>query len=164
MLNISSCQNSQFQPTRPLRGATPRPSTSESAGDNFNPRAPCGARPQVIHFLVRMARIISTHAPLAGRDNSTHNLFITRICISTHAPLAGRDIFNTPPHEHTNISTHAPLAGRDLKIELPSKSVLYISTHAPLAGRDPSFLSTHFHKFSFQPTRPLRGATSPASW
>ena len=79
-----------FQPTRPLRGATGfdlvpvliqpisthaplagRDLTSASTNrvqlTDFNPRAPCGARP----------------GPLAARDSAEE--------ISTHAPLAGRD-------------------------------------------------------------------------
>ena len=35
--------------------------------ERFNPRAPCGARPQGIKEKVAMD-FISTHAPLAGRD------------------------------------------------------------------------------------------------
>ena len=34
----------EFQPTRPLRGATADVSSAVSAAPNFNPRAPCGAR------------------------------------------------------------------------------------------------------------------------
>ena len=35
----------KFQPTRPLRGATVKPEKRRRVIDNFNPRAPCGARP-----------------------------------------------------------------------------------------------------------------------
>ena len=38
-------------------------------------------------------------------------------------------------------------------------AVTWISTHAPLAGRDPSG-SARRRSGAFQPTRPLRGATS----
>ena len=34
----------KFQPTRPLRGATRRNAARNSGRDDFNPRAPCGAR------------------------------------------------------------------------------------------------------------------------
>ena len=56
-----------FQPTRPLRGAT----------------HPSGCYGQQPH--------ISTHAPLAGRDADTVTRAKSRCEISTHAPLAGRD-------------------------------------------------------------------------
>ena len=57
--------------------------------------------------------------------------------ISTHAPLAGRDIHTNNQKHHGEISTHAPLAGRD--------------------GRARWYT---IPKSVFQPTRPLRGATS----
>ena len=62
----------------------------------------------------------------------------------------------------TIISTHAPLAGRD---SIPARATMAtkISTHAPLAGRDPLKLRIITNDIGFQPTRPLRGATSRAS-
>ena len=38
----------EFQPTRPLRGATTGCSSAASARTDFNPRAPCGARREVM--------------------------------------------------------------------------------------------------------------------
>ena len=102
----------KFQPTRPLRGATesvPALATSDFlisthaplAGrdrgkgctlldsENFNPRAPCGARlqlkPQLFDFLD-----FNPRAPCGARRFSNDG-FTIKICISTHAPLAGRD-------------------------------------------------------------------------
>ena len=57
------------------------------------------------------------------------------------------------------ISTHAPLAGRDSMLHLTSRERL-ISTHAPLAGRDQLPSEVRECDDVFQPTRPLRGATS----
>ena len=79
----------EFQPTRPLRGATD------------------GTR-----HTVHSRRDISTHAPLAGRDYRLDGVEIA--CdISTHAPLAGRDQQTLDYLQSLYISTHAPLAGRD---------------------------------------------------
>ena len=61
----------EFQPTRPLRGATVRASCGERSGADFNPRAPCGARRQMTKSIMQDKRI-STHAPLAGRDEVLH--------------------------------------------------------------------------------------------
>ena len=80
-----------FQPTRPLRGATIFGRRRFSVYDisthaplagrdfmcsyiltkinNFNPRAPCGAR-LAVDLVVAGGQTISTHAPLAGRDKS----------------------------------------------------------------------------------------------
>ena len=147
----------EFQPTRPLRGATGlHPSNTDHKGisthaplagrderrptasarpSNFNPRAPCGAR-QKIGEEYETPPKISTHAPLAGRDR--HRLHHGhRVEISTHAPLAGRDaakkMFVQQLKEHFN--PRAPCGAR-----LPQHRHRCrgnrISTHAPLAGRD----------------------------
>ena len=60
---------------------------------------------------------------------------------------------------HSDISTHAPLAGRDCQQQSLAYTQMQISTHAPLAGRDltvPAVVAV----LLFQPTRPLRGATT----
>ena len=125
--------------------------------EDFNPRAPCGARLKPVFSLFEVYPI-STHAPLAGRDDmmaANGNA----ICISTHAPLAGRD---DDPISRVNaglqISTHAPLAGRDTR-SLRRMLRGIISTHAPLAGRDQKRRKQRQNQRRFQPTRPLRGAT-----
>ena len=78
----------EFQPTRPLRGATDFDRNGYLLG------------------------VISTHAPLAGRDNDSQVIFALHL-ISTHAPLAGRDDGSRIAIALIHISTHAPLAGRD---------------------------------------------------
>ena len=57
------------------------------------------------------------------------------------------------------ISTHAPLAGRDF-LRVFVVQIHAISTHAPLAGRDHKRNKRWNNYAKFQPTRPLRGATS----
>ena len=140
----------------PLAGRDQTLARISTTAQNFNPRAPCGARRQptqagVDHSAFQptrplrgatncacsgvIGRIISTHAPLAGRDLTLlFNFFCLNI--STHAPLAGRDsVFQSASTANTVISTHAPLAGRDLLIAV-NLFLFNISTHAPLAGRD----------------------------
>ena len=146
----------RFQPTRPLRGATPRPRHGCAGSMLFQPTRPLrGATIQRLHS--QRAIYISTHAPLAGRDDLVPP-FICEGGISTHAPLAGRDnsgcltllrstgfqptrplrgaTEEMPPEIRAEmISTHAPLAGRD-KAGSSWWVNVSISTHAPLAGRD----------------------------
>ena len=81
---------SQFQSTRPLRGAT---------------LANSGAHARLL---------ISIHAPLAGRDAGLYRVERPGAVISIHAPLAGRDAAVDYLFEYSLISIHAPLAGRDL--------------------------------------------------
>ena len=104
-------------------------------GEDFNPRAPCGAR-------LSIASITSSGS-----------------LISTHAPLAGRDYAYILHDMDTDISTHAPLAGRDAEGAIMGTRLTTISTHAPLAGRDRKSHSISYVPPVFQPTRPLRGAT-----
>ena len=78
-----------FQPTRPLRGATTLDALITEVEGDFNPRAPCGARPEPTEAELGAGEI-STHAPLAGRDHRGRQQ-LPRFKISTHAPLAGRD-------------------------------------------------------------------------
>ena len=59
----------KFQPTRPLRGATNKRLQINIRHSNFNPRAPCGARPMT--EAAQSPIVISTHAPLAGRDSKS---------------------------------------------------------------------------------------------
>ena len=147
----------KFQPTRPLRGATesvPALATSDFlisthaplAGrdrgkgctlldsENFNPRAPCGARlqlkPQLFDFLD-----FNPRAPCGARRFSNDG-FTIKICISTHAPLAGRDQqFYFLHHTYPIFQPTRPLRGAT-KNSTASRGIVL-----------------------FQPTRPLRGAT-----
>ena len=126
----------EFQPTRPLRGATekqkkemylssisthaPLAGRDEGRGlcprgrRDFNPRAPCGARQE--GFCTKTKPIsISTHAPLAGRDLMVGVVFSSMIFQPTR-PLRGATIAGLVHRLRAfDISTHAPLAGRDSK-------------------------------------------------
>ncbi len=147
-----------FQPTRPLRGAT-RPASSGSAcRSNFNPRAPCGARPVWIRIEIaihdfnprapcgarRTPRATSLtrttnfnpRAPCGARPRARFPLSIF-LLISTHAPLAGRDRWiGNKKNKRINFNPRAPCGARQ-GMQYPLRGANYISTHAPLAGRDP---------------------------
>ena len=56
-----------FQPTLPLRGATWWTGQRKSPRCRFNPRSPCGERPDD-PTVVSRGVAVSTHAPLAGSD------------------------------------------------------------------------------------------------
>ena len=146
-----------FQPTRPLRGATRRERFFMEVLLYFNPRAPCGARPEGgSSFKVDVW--ISTHAPLAGRDLSVPAFAASGI-ISTHAPLAGRDCRFKAVSRCRIISTHAPLAGRDERQAVIDRQKQNFNPRAPCGARR-SCASCQEYPSRFQPTRPLRGATS----
>ena len=123
-----------FQSTRPMRGATKWVKAQSPTMQ------------------------ISIHAPHAGRDIASCD-FTGFPLISIHAPHAGRDwqemMSNTA---HQRISIHAPHAGRDACLG-PLEGVLwYFNPRAPCGARQS--LTTDKHSdFTFQSTRPMRGAT-----
>ena len=124
----------RFQPTRPLRGATPRPRHGCAGSMLFQPTRPLrGATIQRLHS--QRAIYISTHAPLAGRDDLVPP-FICEGGISTHAPLAGRDQALHPRKTHTGYFNPRAPCGARLRMDLHDRLIQ-----------------------EFQPTRPLRGAT-----
>ena len=55
----------EFQSSRPLRGATELVRRNEGILRDFNPRAPCGARPVVVYF-VTVPTIFQSSRPLRG--------------------------------------------------------------------------------------------------
>ena len=175
-----------FQSTLPLRGATASREKSPCGTPYFNPRSPCGERPQRISRFWR-ALNISIHAPLAGSDVQPSAAAYPRGSISIHAPLAGSDpVGSVAPESNPDfnprspcgerperhrlwpcervISIHAPLAGSDLHRGLCGGRQA-ISIHAPLAGSDAVRRDDLPHPCGFQSTLPLRGATAASfSW
>ena len=77
-----------FQSTRPVWGAT-YPWDWVIKNDDFNPRAPCGARPGVLRHLGRVA-FISIHAPRVGRDHILHTRHTGCCNFNPRAPCGAR--------------------------------------------------------------------------
>ena len=145
-----------FNPRTPC-GVRPDSTPSPSCSADFNPRAPCGARPGGADSGAPRREFQSTR-PLRGATLPAARAG-GREDISIHAPLAGRDPKQPQKGKSYEISIHAPLAGRDPK--QPQKGKSYeISIHAPLAGRDGRFIDNAIVYKIFQSTRPLRGATA----
>ena len=150
--------NEQFQPTRPLRGATDIRLDIRLPQKQFQPTRPLRGATTSFVMSTTISRAISTHAPLAGRDGVVAHIAESP-AISTHAPLAGRDPRPRPRRGSTKISTHAPLAGRDRRGLHREEDNYYFNPRAPCGARQ---LGTEYRNKGqkiFQPTRPLRGAT-----
>ena len=104
---------------------------------NFNPRAPCGARPWLLHRC-RWALRISIHVPLAGHDHAR----------------AGT------PRIHDNFNPRAPCGARHIAVGYVF-CLYVISIHVPLAGHDRRKpLARGKCAGRFQSTCPLRGTTA----
>ena len=126
--------DSVFQPTRPLRGATVDLTTQ------------------------RTARLISTHAPLAGRDPAV-SAKAEHEEISTHAPLAGRDGRNgAEAFRLAHFNPRAPCGARHHDEARGRRRNGIFQPTRPLRGATYR-ASPPSDGFVFQPTRPLRGAT-----
>ena len=126
-----------FQPTRPLRGATAVLSISILRIRYFNPRAPCGAR-----------RNFVTTSKSAAKFQPTR-------------PLRGATLWALRHGAVEHFNPRAPCGARLCSEDGIRR--MRISTHAPLAGRDKKLSTVGFDTLQFQPTRPLRGATGSIS-
>ena len=127
-----------FQPTRPLRGATGfdlvpvliqpisthaplagRDLTSASTNrvqlTDFNPRAPCGARPPAPEGPAQNITI-STHAPLAGRDFWLRCYAAGRLHFNPRAPCGARQLFSPIPSFLSIFQPTRPLRGATAKV------------------------------------------------
>ena len=126
--------------------------------EDFNPRAPCGARPVGAGHRQRHLLEISIHAPRAGRDLLAIKTRVSVTDFNPRAPCGARlscsrplvrlllfqstrpvrgatgSIINVNGARH--ISIHAPRAGRDLGHHGFPGAGSGISIHAPRAGRD----------------------------
>ena len=128
----------KFQPTRPLRGATRVYALLQSAFEisthaplagrdlgvisasvdemnNFNPRAPCGARQLGTEYRNKGQKKFQPTRPLRGatlaEDRVGHGE-----SISTHAPLAGRDAQKkNAPTVARHFNPRAPCGARQQK-------------------------------------------------
>ena len=125
--------SSQFQSTRPLRGATP---------------ARCNTP--------RRASFQSTR-PLRGATGGMDDSPCVRP-ISIHAPLAGRDLVSSISSRHqADFNPRAPCGARRSIIPSVCVRLVFQSTR-PLRGAT-LCLVFYILCLSFQSTRPLRGAT-----
>ncbi len=125
---------------------------SQSRSCYFNPRAPCGARPQGARRMNIRAKI-SIHAPHAGRDGAASPRVSVAWIFQSTRPMRGATKSTPPSCVHHLISIHAPHAGRDLRAGRDNLRQL-ISIHAPHAGRDGCSSSARTCWTNFNPRAP----------
>ena len=125
---------------------------------NFNPRAPCGARHRLM-IIPMKKQYFNPRAPCGARQL----LFAVGGCVKKFQPtrpLRGATILCARPVVFIYISTHAPLAGRDDRGGLRCKLRSYFNPRAPCGARRYPEIKQLGYGPRFQPTRPLRGATT----
>ena len=123
-----------FQPTRPLRGATRTP------------------------IKLRDCFLISTHAPLAGRDRSSIKVTINKRDFNPRAPCGARPRHIQRFARAFYFNPRAPCGARRLPRRLTASSATFQPTR-PLRGATVQKSNQNAVEPQFQPTRPLRGAT-----
>ena len=167
-----------FQPTLPLRGATPRRQRSHIVTLSFNPRSPCGER-RLRRLAARCPGCFNPRSPCGERRSGTTDS--TRAArFQPTLPLRGATRRRGAQVDVPRVSTHAPLAGSDAarsglawdrsrfnprspcgERRIRSQSCLMPRCFNP---RSPCGERRYWRKPSastkpFQPTLPLRGAT-----
>ena len=147
----------QFQPTRPLRGATNMGRRKLPARLNFNPRAPCGARLASLGAMFHCDTNFNPRAPCGARRCEL-SLLLCQFVFQPTRPLRGATVSPSKIRNLYNISTHAPLAGRDRTASSMKRPRRHFNPRAPCGARPMKSLMTPL-PLVFQPTRPLRGAT-----
>ena len=103
---------------------------------NFNPRAPCGARPTGTKQAKDLFEI-STHAPLAGRDSRSWSNASLLAGFQPTRPLRGATVFGA----------------------VVLRMLIHFNPRAPCGARPVTKINV-VTEITFQPTRPLRGATN----
>ena len=104
-------QPENFNPRAPC-GARQEKGPNPSRENNFNPRAPCGARltPQRGR---RAPKKISIHAPRVGRDLAASELPPSIVLFQSTRPVWGATTPQRGRRAPKKISIHAPRVGRD---------------------------------------------------
>ena len=146
----------RFQSTHPMRGATIDIISSAANGGisihaphagcdipvhldgrrraDFNPRTPCGVRPDCGELTATGSPFQSTH-PMRGATPLSRMAAISAAFQSTH-PMRGATSPITCSVNVYIISIHAPHAGCDLLVSTGTPVNNGISIHAPHAGCD----------------------------
>ena len=177
---IPYANNAKFQSTHPSRGATRAIWIPHSWRKYFNPRTPCGARRQ-IHQDHRLTMEFQSTRPMRGATNSSFQRYFfchyfnprapcgarRRNCnsmgqvhkISIHAPHAGRDCQAAHREPYcTNFNPRAPCGARLDVLFLHALTRCDFNPRAPCGARRFRYVTVAF-VWSFQSTRPMRGAT-----
>ena len=140
-----------------MRGATGRQGRHGRQDRNFNPRAPCGARPSTALWRL-WAPYFNPRAPCGARHGQANSADALRKFQSTR-PMRGATQSGADLPPLGQISIHAPHAGRD---GLPGAGVGTdddFNPRAPCGAR----LRLPLWRLPlrvFQSTRPMRGATA----
>ena len=158
-MGVARMALTEFQSTRPRRGATPSSVQPQPILTCFNPRAPEGARlcvrldgSQGIH--------VSIHAPPKGRDCMEFEELHVIIEFQSTRPRRGATGEADVAGRTQVVSIHAPPEGRDVIILIFILIIIRFNPRAPGGARLDAVCGNVIHDW-FQSTRPRRGAMWP---
>ena len=146
-----------FQSTLPVWGATNRRAMRDGPEGHFNPRSPCGERPEPEESPL-CAEIFQSTLPVWGATLEKYTAD-RLVGISIHAPRVGSDLSACAffsawvPFQSTLPVWGATVPG------VPQQGSPGISIHAPRVGSDPTLVENIPTIVSFQSTLPVWGAT-----
>ena len=142
----------RFQSTRPIRGATLALIWRPAHDQNFNPRAPYGAR---LGYLKEYEQedIFQSTRPIRGATHVSASTARVAGNFNPRAPYGARHLRTAADMLEKGISIHAPHTGRDdtLMLDPPGEQ---ISIHAPHTGRDALLRSVGSLRNNFNPRAP----------
>ena len=167
-----------FQPTLPVRGATPRfcvellahgisihaPRAGSDFHDadyikvtiNFNPRSPCGERQRTAEELTHV-NDFNPRSPCGERPKCVC-LMQCRKYFNPRSPCGERQVDADALAEAQKISIHAPRAGSDYAKAKKIQRLINFNPRSP-CGERPSKRTRKKQRCKFQSTLPVRGAT-----
>ena len=154
--------NTSFQSTRPIRGATRCPYQHWLRYVHFNPRAPYGARRSTPAAEPIWLEFQSTR-PIRGATSTALGTTLDRIKFQSTRPIRGATLIQEYNHDCKEISIHAPHTGRDGIQDQVSVFFRNFNPRAPYGARRNS-QESQLQDGKFQSTRPIRGATQQFVW
>ena len=146
-----------FQSTRPVWGATVVSVVVVQRAIDFNPRAPCGARPSTRAESAVIIFNFNPRAPCGARRYSANHASSCALFQSTR-PVWGATSISVCTNCVIIISIHAPRVGRDRSRRIHLRSEQYFNPRAPCGARL-TFGDEAQLRSQFQSTRPVWGAT-----
>ena len=144
-----------FQSTRPVWGATTRYCNYSKGKFDFNPRAPCGARPlnsfrnkclfnfnprapcgarRKAGIIVEQVKEFQSTRPVWGATRKS-NRSADWVYFNPRAPCGARRKLSGRRNSSEEISIHAPRVGRDLRGGRGSSPSNYFNPRAPCGAR-----------------------------
>ena len=131
----------------------------DGTSENFNPRAPCGARPVSVR-VKEAAGIFQSTRPVRGATLPEHDL-AALVPISIHAPRAGRDPYTVNSAIMAIVfQSTRPVRGATAIVALLHDVCKAFQSTRPVRGATEAYLAPLAEEIKFQSTRPVRGATT----